>query len=386
MNTLKKKILIITGEYLPGVKGGGPIVSIKNLTDTIYDKFDFYIITSDKDYHEKEPYPNIIYHHWNDVGNAKVYYLSDIEKNIFKLSKIIKKSGCEILYLNGIFSWNFTIKSLLLLKCKMIKFKKVIISPRGCFSESCMSVRTFKKKTFINLSKLINLYKNIIWHATSKIEEESIEREISINCNIVIAPNLATPIFNKEFKLRKPFKTVNNIKIIFLSRIHESKNLHGAIELLAKLKGNVEFDIYGPLQDMDYVKKCKELIMKLPNNISVTYKGVIEHDKVIQTFNNYHCLLFPTFGENFGNVILEALQGGCPLVISDKTPWRNLKKLNVGWDIDLNKTDEFVIALQKLINMDNEEYRAYSNAAYNYSRIISSNRDAVKSYLEIFHY
>jgi hypothetical protein len=39
----------------------------------------------------------------------------------------------------------------------------------------------------------------------------------------------------------------------------------------------------------------------------------------------YDLFLFPTLGENYGHVISEALASGCPVVISDQTPWRNLE-------------------------------------------------------------
>jgi glycosyltransferase involved in cell wall biosynthesis len=46
-------------------------------------------------------------------------------------------------------------------------------------------------------------------------------------------------------------------------------------------------------------------------------------------------LFLPSLGENFGHVIVEALSAGCPILISDRTPWRGLAERGVGWDLPL---------------------------------------------------
>ena len=53
------------------------------------------------------------------------------------------------------------------------------------------------------------------------------------------------------------------------------------------------------------------------------------------------CFFFPTLGENYGHVIYEALDSGCPVLISDQTPWRGLSEVGAGWDLPLDKPDLF---------------------------------------------
>lgn len=57
----KIRVLIIMGMYLPGSLSGGPITSVKNLVDCLYDKFDFYILTADRESRQSVPYNNINY-------------------------------------------------------------------------------------------------------------------------------------------------------------------------------------------------------------------------------------------------------------------------------------------------------------------------------------
>ena len=49
----------------------------------------------------------------------------------------------------------------------------------------------------------------------------------------------------------------------------------------------------------------------------------------------HHVFLFPTLGENFGQVILEAMTAGCAILISDATPWRGLQEKGYGWELPL---------------------------------------------------
>ena len=47
-----------------------------------------------------------------------------------------------------------------------------------------------------------------------------------------------------------------------------------------------------------------------------------------------------SLNENYGHSIVEALSQGCPVLISDKTPWKQLEKFNAGADLPL-KLDLF---------------------------------------------
>src|SRR4051794_3647672 len=113
---MKKKILILNGQYLPGYKGGGPIQSCVNMVENLADQFDFYILTADRDFKADQPYDNIKVNVWNQVGSAKVFYMSPNMQTLAGFKRVLNETQFDILYLNGFYSPIFTIKPLLLRK------------------------------------------------------------------------------------------------------------------------------------------------------------------------------------------------------------------------------------------------------------------------------
>ncbi len=77
----------------------------------------------------------------------------------------------------------------------------------------------------------------------------------------------------------------------------------------------------------------------------------------------YHLLVLPTRGENFGHVILEALLAGCPVLVSDQTPWRGLASRRAGWDLPLAAPDRFRAAVDEVVAMDGPTFADWSSRA-----------------------
>ena len=73
-----------------------------------------------------------------------------------------------------------------------------------------------------------------------------------------------------------------------------------------------------------------------------------------------HLFFLPTLGENFGHIILEAFCAGCPVLISDQTPWRDLEEKGVGWNLPLDQPELFREVLQRFAGMENAEYIKWS--------------------------
>lgn len=379
---MRKKVLVLTSYYLPCIKGGGPTQSIKNLSDNLSNEYDFFVLTSDRDLGDIQAFRDVETEKWIQLEAAKVYYTDSRKLTFRKLLEIINSIDFDVVYLNSFFSYKFSISLVFLRKLGLIN-KLIVIAPRGEFSKGALSLKSDKKKMYINVAKLLRLYKDLTWHATSEAEKKDIKAIFGGEVNIKVAKNLTANYRNLKYD-KDIDKIKGALKITFISRIHPMKNLMKAIDILGKVHGEVIFDIYGPIEDEEYWCECEQAIEGLPQNVKVTYKGIINHDEIMSMFKAHHVFLFPTLGENFGHVISEALIGGCPVIISDQTPWRGLKETRVGWDIALSDEIGFVEAVQYLINIDRDEYNNLSRNAFEYGKMVSNKQEDIRMMYELF--
>ena len=376
---MKKKVLIMAGYYVPSVKGGGPIQSIKNLVDNLSERFDFYLVAADRDLGDDKPFENIKIDEWVQVGNAKVFYTNPSKLTWRKTANVIKSVDYDVIYLNSFFSYKFSTVPILLRKIKKISHKPIVIAPRGQFSPGALGLKSGKKKLYIKVTNAVGLYKDTTWHATADTEKSHIINVIGNGEKITIANNLTANY--KEFKYDKTIeKKKGELKVVFISRVHPKKNLKKAIEFIKNIQGKIIFNIYGPLEDKVYWSECQKIISELPENICVSHQGTVDHNDIIDIFKSHHIFLFPTLGENFGHVISEALIGGCPVIISDNTPWRDLEIKQVGWDIKLKDEDKFVKVLQQCVDLENENYKILSRNAFEYGKRVSNKDEYIKAY------
>ncbi len=377
-------ILVPIGCYLPGYKAGGPVRTLANMVDHLGDEFKFKILTADRDLGDTTSYSDIIIECWNSIGKADVFYMSQKRRSF----RIFKRFFCsieyDIIYLNSFFSPQFSIKSLLLRRFCLIPDRPLIIAPRGQLTSGSLNLKRLKKFTYIYLAKLLRLYRGAIWQASSEHEAADIRCLFGENVQIVIAPNLPTSIHLKDESMLMNIKTNGNLKVLFLSRISRVKNLHFALNLINGIKGKIELNIYGPIEDNSYWTECQKVITSLPENITVEYKGGIEYNNILNILMKHDLFFLPTLGENFGHVILEALCAGCPVLISDQTPWRGLSEKRAGWDLPLSKPSLFNEVLQKCADMDQEEYSTWSKQARKYGITYSENQEIIELNKKLF--
>ena len=377
------KVLILVGNYLPGYKSGGALRTIVNLVDHLGKEFDFWIITSDRDYGDDMPYPNINIGQWNDVGNAHVYYLAPVKRSISNIANLISETPHDTLYLNSFFDPVFTIRPLLARLMKKIPQRPVILAPRGEFSEGAISLKKWKKVIFILMARLIGLYRGIVWQASSDFELNDIRQIIGgLASRVVVAPDALQRIKPLIDNDRLDYRTeAEPFRICFLSRISPKKNLDYSLHVLSRVSVPIIFDIYGPKEDEEYWEFCKSIIKTLPDSVKVYYRGCVENQNVNEVFRNHDLFFFPTKGENYGHVILESILAGTPILIANTTPWRDLEKLGIGWDLSLDSPGEFVTAIEKSASLEKDEYlnlrncvRSYAEKVTSDSRILDANR------------
>jgi len=241
------------------------------------------------------------------------------------------------------------------------------LAPRGEVSPGALSVKKYKKSVFLLLARLLGLYRDVYWHASTQMEAEDILRQFPNAVDrIHIAPDpvVASPLDAIHSPLSKE---AGRLRIAFISRISPKKNLDGLIRILANVRAPVELDVFGPIEEKNYWEQCERAIVSLPDNIQVSTHGPISPEVVSSTFARYDLFAFPTHGENFGHVIYEALRVGTPVLISDQTPWLPDASGAVT-AIPLHDIDSWRTAIESAAAATNDQYRMRRLAALEYAQ------------------
>lgn len=370
--------MILVDWYLPGYKAGGPVQSCANMVSHLKDRYRFSIVCRDTDYGETGPYPGIPSDTWIETEKGvRIYYISKGNRTNFTLKKLLK-GDYTVLYLNSLFSYYFSILPLILNK----SINKVILAPRGMLGQGALSIKPLKKKLFLTGAKCTGFFSKITWHASTNMEASEIKAAFGQQAKVITALNLP-PV--KSLTQANHEKKPNSLCLFFLSRISPKKNLLAALNFLEQVNPcySIKFNIIGPAEDLNYWKRCQEKIADLKErrpSLTISYEGPIENKRLNEKLKEFHGLILPTLNENFGHVILDALAAGCPVILSDQTPWKNLQERKIGWDFPLSNEKDFVAAIETLAAMNQESFNELSLNAfkeavkfYNDQEIISQN-------------
>ena len=355
-----KKLLIMASLFWPQKNSGGPPISIMNLVQSIKDQFDIYVISKNHEINDDKPLEGIDWG-WNQFEFGKAYYTKKDEHTFKKITRLIEDVKPDVIYQNSFFSMDDLLP--VLIYKKKNKNVKVIVAPRGEFYPERLQVGKVKKIVYGKLFRYSGMLKDVYFQGTG--QEECMQEKVFLGISdnyLMNIQNISLPVKGLHGSIEKK---PNELKLVYIARIHPTKNTLKAIEWLGGLSGNIQYDIYGSIENEIYWKQCQDAISRLPQNITVRYKGVIDHDQVTSTIAGYHVYYMPTTGENFGHSIVEAMLMGKPVVISDQTPWTDVNG-NGGFAISLNDETAFITALDKLIEMNIDKYSVLSEQIENY--------------------
>lgn len=380
------RVAVIAPHYLPGTRAGGPVRSIASLVETLGDEIEFFVLTHDHDFGTLDPYPNVVRGQWQRVGKANVMYLANEDFRPKALEARIVSCESDVLYLNSFFHPLASIGPVLRRKFGGLRDIPLIVAPRGEFAEEALRLKGRKKSGYLAFARLLSLYRDVIWQASSEFEAKDIRRVVGQRAKIQIAhlPPSLSQSADEGLETPRRKKSPGSLRLIFVGRFAPMKNVEFALSALAGVEGSVSFTLVGPKETEEYWQHCQVAARRLPPSIEVEFTGALPHDEVIDRLECSHAFLLPTLGENFGHGILEAMACGCPVVISQNTQWRDLEAHRAGWDLPLTAQNQFTSAIQRLVDMEDAEWREWSRGAREYARTKTLDPDAVDATRKLF--
>ncbi len=373
-------LYIITEYFHPFSEAGGPISSIGNIFKILKSSFNITLITSSKDYNDKnlpdDIKSNAIQIEY--ITGCRIIYISKTLKGLNILFKTINFT--DIIYINGLFKPSLNL-------VPIIKSNKLIVAPRGMLQAPLLKQKCFQKKLYLSFLKLIFFFKKVKWHATTLQEASEIisvfgnKSDIKIISNIPVAPN----IYSKN-----SIKESRSLSLVYYGLIVENKGLLTLIQTLKSLSLPVFLDIYGSIKDQSYWKECLHEINNNQSLATFSYLGHANPSESQTILAKYDAFVLLTKGENFGHSIYESLSVGTPVIITDKTPWQFNESANPpGWIINNDNqgidTDSLKQTLTNLYHMDNDAYALSSKASHAYAVDFYSSHDFKKEYTDLFN-
>lgn len=377
-------ILIFTDWYIPGYRAGGPIQSVYNLAKLLSNNFHVKVVTRNTDYASFEAYPEVAANEWITLHHQhEVLYLSAENLNVKTIKNLCKAHKADVILINGLFSFYFSILPLFF--ANFYGAKKTFVAVRGMLHQSALKVKPLKKQVFLAFARGFGLYKSTTLLSTSPFENEEIVKTLG-KVKIVSAPNI--PLLpDKKFNFsNKNFKSdEGTLRLLFLGRISPEKNPVKVLKALKNNKANIHISFAGAGIDEAYQQVFDNELKLMPENIQITCFNELPHQEILNLFSLTDVMILPSHGENFGHAIFESLAHATPVIISNNTPWKQMQESRAGIEVNANSLEEISNAILFFNTMDLSTYRMWQQGALNKALDYIENNNFEKTYTNLFN-
>lgn len=343
------KILCVSPSYFPAFTYGGPIFSLHALNKALVQKgVQVTVYTTNVGLEGKVPINEKV-----NLDGVEVIYFPFV-----KLFEVLGTTGWQFsrrltgalrtnmrlfdcVYILGI--WNYPC---LIAAYYARKYRTpYILSPRGHLSHYAVGKKFWKKWPYYHLIAKRNLRGAVAIHYTTEDEAYSYHPFLRLKNKMIIIPNgvdlLEFRDLPEKQRLRERYLNLKNKKLIlFLGRINWNKGLDiliKAFNQLAKDRHDVHLLIVGN-DEAGYIKIVKRWIKDYGLEDSVTFTGMLLGQDKLEAYAGCDLFVLPSYSENFGMSVIEAMACGLPIIISNKVGiYQEVKKNNAGVVIDCNE-------------------------------------------------
>lgn len=255
---------------------------------------------------------------------------------------------------------------------------KYVIAPRGMLEPWSLQQKWLKKRIARWLYQDWDLKCAAALHATAESEAEQF-RKLGFKNSIIVSPNgVNVPKKDKNSTLQLQLKTPtdpDHRRVLFVSRMHPKKGVMELLEAWGRLVVSRQSSVVSGWEcelvytvsgefEKEYEAKVKARVKELGLEDQFTFTGALNDDEKWRAYARADLFVLPTYSENFGIVVAEALWAGVPVITTKGTPWQELETWECGKWIDLpeegsNPSDwpKLVSSLEEMMSMSDGERR-----------------------------
>ncbi|WP_299231550.1 glycosyltransferase [uncultured Bacteroides sp.] len=312
-----------------------------------------------------------------EIKNCEIHNLPTIKKyGEFKkeFCKLMKEINPDVFHVNGCWTPGCAITQ----KWAQKLGYSVVLTPHGMLEPWIMTRHYWTRKIpALLLYQKGAVVKADCIHATAESEKENLLK-LGYNNKIEV---IANGIDIDSITMKKSWE--RNKNILFLSRIHVKKGIEFLLEAVSAIKGQLigySINIAGE-GDEDYILSLKKKAKELGISDMVCFCGGVYGEKKWELFRQADVFVLPTYSENFGIVVAEALASGTPVITTKGTPWEELNTENCGWWIEIG-SESTKNALTDFLSLSSDELKGMG---MNGRRLVEKKYSTKKIALDMFN-
>ena len=354
--------------YVPAHKAGGPVPGIRGVVESL-GGHEVRVLTSDRDLGDLHPFPPP-YRGTTKIGDSVVTYLPPPARASLKAwtEGFRAMRGSDLVYLNSLMSKGFTVVPLLLLWASRYR-GRVVISPRGELAGSALRLGgSRQKRLWIRILRTLRLDtrlrgRRVVWVASSDGERDAVLQTFPDAEVVVVPERLRSP---GGARTRTSVSMSRGLQVVAVGRLAPVKGHDDLLRGLAKVQVPVELWLLGLEEDPAHAAVLRDLATALPAHVRVHFQGAVTPEEVESRLRAAHLFALLSHGENFGHAIGEALRAGCPLLISDQTPWSGTAEAGAGVVLDpvaCRSPEAVAGAIESFARLSDDEWQTWSTRA-----------------------
>ena len=265
-----------------------------------------------------------------DVGSMSIHLCNGLAGVKGQLKELVHDSGdIDFLYHAGVWnSLNHFIANL-----SRRTGTPMIVSTRSMLDPWALNHRKWKKKLAWWMYAKRDLLSATLIHATAEMEAEFIREALGRKCPpIIVVPNgveLPDESPTQRAEGKKEIK-----RLLFLSRIHPKKGVLDLIKAFGELDSEGWELVISGNDDEGHKAVCEDYASHQVNANRILFTGSVSDVDKWDIYRSADLFVLPSYSENFGIVVGEALGSGIPVITTTATPWDRMEEKGCGWWIE----------------------------------------------------
>ncbi|QKZ12676.1 glycosyltransferase [Spirosoma sp. KUDC1026] len=239
--------------------------------------------------------------------------------------------------------------------------KRIVWTPHGELSPVALRFSPWRKRVVLSLIRRV--CQGVTFHATSAEEVAQIRQQLG--------PTVTVRAVTNMMELPEPVGAIDvshkiHPYLLFIGRLHPIKAIDRLIDAVAQseLFWASDYQLIIAGQDINgYRQRLIEQVQQRGLMDRVLFIGEVEGARKEMLYARAQVTILPSHSENFGNVVMESLAQGTPVIASTGTPWQLLETEQVGnWVV--NDPETLGKTIDTYLTMPDDQYRAYRNRAH----------------------